>query len=205
MGRTHVKVRVAPTRVAPAKGGKLGVERNQYQEFLQRQEFLHIYLEQVHVQGIQIQVREFLAGRSSEKIIFLKKCQGNFFPLCIIFRKWKWVPDINSYKWICSMLFPARISGTCIWIPCTCTCSKWICKNSYPCKNSWYWFCSTPTASHLQKAQLRHNRQKLYHSSIYSITLDEVHKASKDQAKQLKMTDLSSWQMPLYMYMSLYM
>ena len=30
----------------------LGVERNQYQDNLQGQEFLHIYLEQVHVQGI---------------------------------------------------------------------------------------------------------------------------------------------------------
>ena len=58
----------------------LGVERNQYQDNLQGQEFLHIHLEQVHVQGIQIQVPEFLAGKSSEKLISMKKCQGIFFP-----------------------------------------------------------------------------------------------------------------------------
>ena len=49
----------------------LGVERNQYQDNLQGQEFLHIYFEQVHVQGIQIQVPEFLAGKSRENPLFL--------------------------------------------------------------------------------------------------------------------------------------
>ena len=41
--------------------------------------------------------------------------------------------------------FPARSFCTCIWIPCTCTCSKEKCKISCPRKYSWYLFCSTPT------------------------------------------------------------
>ena len=66
---------------------QLGVERNQYQDNLQRQEFLHIYFEQVHVPGIQIQVPEFLAGKPSEQIYFYEEIPGKFFSLCISLRK----------------------------------------------------------------------------------------------------------------------
>ena len=58
---------------------EFGVKRNQYQDFLQGQEFLHIYLEQVHVQGIHIQVPDFLAAKSSENLISLNQCQGLTF------------------------------------------------------------------------------------------------------------------------------
>ena len=65
----------------------VGVERNQYQDNLQGQEFLHIYLEQVHVQGIHMQVPEFLAGKSSENIYFYEEMSGKKIYLCISFRK----------------------------------------------------------------------------------------------------------------------
>ena len=61
----------------------VGVERNQNQDNLQGQEFLYIYLEQIHVQGIQIQVQEFLAGKSSELIDFYEEMPGKFFPCAL--------------------------------------------------------------------------------------------------------------------------
>ena len=42
----------------------LGVEQNRYQEFVRGQDILHFSLEQVQVQGIQVQVHEFLTGKS---------------------------------------------------------------------------------------------------------------------------------------------
>ena len=64
----------------------IGVERNQYQDNLQGQEFLHIYFEQVHVPGIQIQVPEFLAGKPSEQIYFYEEIPGKFFSLAFLHR-----------------------------------------------------------------------------------------------------------------------
>ena len=74
----------------------VGVERNQYQDNLQGQEFLHIYLEQVHVQGIQIQVPEFLAGKSSEQIYFYELKSGSHFHFLNEMHREKNFPGISS-------------------------------------------------------------------------------------------------------------
>ena len=53
------------------------------QEFLRGQDSLHFSLEQVPVQGMQIQVPEFLAGKSSEKNYSYKEMPGNYFSLYV--------------------------------------------------------------------------------------------------------------------------
>ena len=66
---------------------RIGVEQNQYQDNLRGQEFLHINLERIHVQGIQIQVQEFLAGKSRENFYFYELMSGINLSLLNSFRK----------------------------------------------------------------------------------------------------------------------
>ena len=49
------------------------------QEFLRGQDSLHFSLEQVPVQGMQIQVPEFLAGKAEPNLISLNQRQGVTF------------------------------------------------------------------------------------------------------------------------------